>query len=153
MNMFMAKSGGSVKMEDCKGPIYSEPSDGTSGLILRNETHNVDSLFVVSSKNTEGLKFDSEKPRMDLLDPLFLEAVAEVLTFGAKKYSAHNWRNGIHVSRLIAAAYRHLGAINRGEDIDPESGKPHTAHLGCCIQFLHWMLAKKPAFDDRWKGE
>lgn len=100
-----------------------------------------------------GLKFDSEKPRMDLLDPLFLESVADVLTFGAKKYSPHNWRDGIQVSRLIAAAYRHLGAINRGEDIDPESGKPHTAHLGCCVQFLHWMLAKKPEFDDRWKYE
>lgn len=99
----------------------------------------------------KGLKYDSEKPRMDLLDPLFLEDVAKVLTFGANKYAAHNWREGIYYSRLIAAAYRHLGAINRGEDIDPESGLPHTAHLGCCIQFLNWMMRTKPELDDRWK--
>lgn len=101
---------------------------------------------------TEGLKYDGEKPHMDLLDADHLENVAKVLTFGAKKYAAHNWRNGINVSRLIAAAYRHLGAINRGEDIDPESGLDHVAHLGCCVQFLDWTLNNKPEFDDRWKN-
>ena len=98
----------------------------------------------------EGLKYDQDKPRMDLLDPDHLEDVARVLSFGARKYAAHNWRNGIAVSRLIAASYRHLGAINRGEDIDPESGLPHTAHLGCCVMFLGWTLANKPEMDDRW---
>ncbi len=100
---------------------------------------------------SQGQKFDQEKPRMDLLDPDFLEDVARVLTFGAAKYTAHNWRGGVNVSRLIAAAYRHLGAINRGEDIDPESGLPHAAHLGCCVQFLSWTLKNKPEHDDRWK--
>jgi len=98
-----------------------------------------------------GQKFDQEKPRMDLLDPEFLEDVARVLTFGAAKYGTNNWRSGIAVSRLVAAAYRHLGAINRGEDIDPESGLPHSAHLGCCVQFLTWTLKHKPELDDRWK--
>lgn len=97
-----------------------------------------------------GLKYDGEKARMDLLDADFLEDVAKVLTFGAKKYAAHNWRSGIATSRLIAASYRHLGAINRGEDIDPESGLPHTAHLGCCVMFLNWMFANKPELDDRY---
>ena len=96
-----------------------------------------------------GLKYDDEKPRMDLLDADFLEDVAKVLTVGANKYAAHNWRSGISVSRLIAASYRHLGAINRGEDLDPESNLPHTAHLGCCVQFLNWTLKNKKEFDDR----
>lgn len=99
-----------------------------------------------------GSKYDGDKPRMDLLDADFLEQVASVLTFGAQKYAAHNWRGGIAYSRLIAAAYRHLGAINRGEDIDPESGLPHVAHLGCCVMFLSSMMAKKPELDDRFKG-
>lgn len=100
---------------------------------------------------TQGMKFDGEKPRMDLLDPKFLEDVARVLTFGAKKYAAHNWRKGINTSRLIGAIYRHLGAINSGEDTDPESGLPHSAHLGCCIMFLHWTMANRPDLDDRWR--
>ena len=101
----------------------------------------------------EGNKFDDEKPPMALLDAEYLEGIAEVLGFGASKYSAHNWRNGIAVSRLISAAYRHLGAINKGEDIDAESGKPHIYHLGCCTMFLASMLNNKPELDDRWKGK
>jgi hypothetical protein len=89
---------------------------------------------------------------MDLLDPDFLEHVAQVLGFGANKYDKHNWRQGINVSRLIAAAYRHLGAINRGENVDPESGLHHVAHLGCCVMFLDWMLHYRPDLDDRWIG-
>jgi hypothetical protein len=100
-----------------------------------------------------GLKYDAEKPRMDLLDADFLEGVAEVLTFGAKKYAAHNWRGGISVSRLIASSYRHLGAINRGEDTDGESNLPHVYHLACCIMFLSDMLKNRPDLDDRFKKE
>ena len=33
------------------------------------------------------VKFDDEKFRYELLDPLFLHGIAEVLTFGAKKYN------------------------------------------------------------------
>jgi len=100
---------------------------------------------------TTGAKFDTEKPRMDLLDADFLEGVASVLTFGANKYAAHNWRGGIAVSRLIAATYRHLGAINRGEEIDPESGLSHVYHASCCLMFLASMLKNRPDLDDRWK--
>lgn len=98
----------------------------------------------------KGVKFDSDKPPMSLLDPEFLEGVAKVLGFGAKKYAAHNWRNGIEYSRLISAAYRHLGAINKGEDIDPESGLSHAYHLGCCTMFLASMMNTRPDMDDRY---
>lgn len=98
-----------------------------------------------------GMKFDSEKPRTDLLDPLALEGLASVLAFGAKKYAANNWRGGIAYSRLIGAALRHTLAISRGEDIDPESGLPHVDHLGCCWMFLSNMTKTRPDLDDRWK--
>lgn len=100
-----------------------------------------------------GLKFDSAKPPVDLLDPYALEQIALVLAFGAQKYHAHNWRSGIRYSRLIAAAMRHIMAINRGEDIDPESGLPHAAHAGCCVMFLLWMMQERPDLDDRWKPD
>lgn len=100
---------------------------------------------------TVGLKYDTAKPRVDLLDPDWMTSVADVLTFGAKKYAAHNWRGGIAYSRLIAAALRHLFAIMRNEDTDPESGLPHTAHLSCCIMFLHWTMTNRKDLDDRYK--
>jgi hypothetical protein len=98
-----------------------------------------------------GLKADSEKPPVELLDPYALEQIALVLAFGAKKYSAHNWRGGIRYTRLIGAAIRHSFAILTGEDTDPESGLPHAAHLGCCAMFLIWMMKNRKDLDDRWK--
>lgn len=98
-----------------------------------------------------GIKFDGEKPRMDLLDPLALEGLAKVLTFGAQKYAAHNWRKGIANTRLIAAMLRHLFAIMRGEDLDPESGLPHIDHVGCCWMFLSNNMKVRPEMDDRWR--
>lgn len=108
---------------------------------------------MLMNKLTEGTKYDGEKPPMALLDPEFLEGVASVLGFGARKYAAHNWRQGISYSRLISAAYRHLGAINRGEDIDDESDLSHAYHLGCCVMFLASMMNHRPDMDDRWKGD
>jgi hypothetical protein len=98
-----------------------------------------------------GTKYDQEKPRVDLLDPLALEGIANVLAFGAKKYAAHNWRGGISYSRLIAAIIRHTFAILRGEDTDPESGLPHVDHLGCSVMFLSNMMKTRPDMDDRYQ--
>lgn len=100
-----------------------------------------------------GLKYDTDKPRVDLLDPLALEGIANVLGFGAKKYAAHNWRGGILYSRLLGAILRHTFAIQRGEDTDPESGLPHVDHLGCSVMFLSNMMKTRPDLDDRWKAK
>lgn len=97
-----------------------------------------------------GTKHDQEKPRMELLDAEWLEDVARVMTFGAKKYADHNWRSGLRVSRLIGAALRHLMAILRGEDIDKETNLSHASHLSCCAMFLFWTLTHRKDLDDRW---
>ena len=97
-------------------------------------------------------KYDSEKPRMDLLDPTAMQELAMVLTFGATKYAANNWRYGLSKGRLIAAALRHLFTYLGGEDKDPESGLSHVAHAMCCCMFLIG-LEHRTDLDDRWKGE
>ena len=102
-------------------------------------------------EGAKGMKYDGSKPRMDLLDAKALEGLAQVLTFGAHKYAANNWRNGLEYSRLTAAMLRHLMAIQRGEDVDPESGLPHIDHLGCCWMFLSNLSKTRPDLDDRWK--
>lgn len=95
-----------------------------------------------------GVKADDGKSRMDLLDPVALGVLAKVLTFGANKYAAHNWRKGIKQSRLIAALLRHVFAHLGGEDNDTESGLPHIAHAMCCCMFL-LGLADRKNLDDR----
>lgn len=101
--------------------------------------------------STGGTKYDADKVRVDLLDPIALEALAAVLTFGAKKYAAHNWRGGISYSRLLGGLFRHGFAVLRGEDIDSESGLPHIDHLGCCWMFLSNMMKTRQDMDDRFK--
>ena len=86
---------------------------------------------------SEGIKNDNDKARYDLIPADALEDLAKVLTFGAKKYSAENWRIvGDGDSRYFAAAQRHMWAWKRGEENDPESGLPHLAHAMCCMAFL-----------------
>lgn len=98
-----------------------------------------------------GTKFDAGKPPLDLMEMEYVEEIAQVLAFGARKYAAHNWRKGIGVTRNLAAACRHLFKVMRGEDIDPESGLHHLAHAGCCLMFAWWTLKYRPQFDDRWR--
>lgn len=104
-------------------------------------------------KMNVGVKNDQDKPRVELLDAEALEGLAAVLTFGAKKYAANNWRNGISNSRLMGALLRHAFAILRGETTDPESGYPHIDHLGCCWMFLSSNMKRRPEQDDLWKPE
>jgi hypothetical protein len=86
---------------------------------------------------------------MELLSVDALNAIAEVLTFGAKKYEDHNWRKGFDWSRLYGAAMRHLSAHMNGEDKDPETKLSHLAHAGCCLMFLIEHEKRGLGKDDR----
>jgi len=96
------------------------------------------------------IKFDQEKIRIDLISTVAIEELAKVLTYGAKKYTAHNWRSGLARSRLLGAAIRHVFAFMRGEDRDPESGLSHLAHAMCCLMFLLEFVTTGGGTDDRW---
>lgn len=102
---------------------------------------------------TPAIKEDGEKNRLDLLPVGPLEDIAEILTFGAKKYADHNWRKGFKWSRLYGALFRHMFAWIRGQDKDPETGKSHLAHAGCCILFLLEHEKRGLGEDDRYKTE
>lgn len=102
---------------------------------------------------SEGKKYDSGKPRMDLLPYDALVQIADVLGFGAKKYTPGNWAKGLEISRLIASLERHLGEFKEGRDQDPESGLHHMAHVGANVLFILWMLKHHPELDNRWIKE
>ena len=84
-----------------------------------------------------GDKFDTEKPRWDLLPVGPVRSVVDVLTYGAKKYTPDGWMKVADPQRrYYAAALRHLTAWYEGERVDPESKLPHLAHAACSILFL-----------------
>jgi hypothetical protein len=100
----------------------------------------------------EPVKHDQDKPRIDLIPPQAIKDIAEVLTYGAKKYDAHNWRDngGLAYSRVYAAAQRHLLSFWDGQSLDEETGMSHLAHAACCIVFLMSYEAEDNGKDDRY---
>lgn len=99
-----------------------------------------------------GIKHDGEKEPMALFSSIWLRGVSRVLGFGARKYAADNWRDGIAYRRLISACLRHVTSFMEGEDLDPETGLSHLDHASCCLMFLREMTVIRPDLDDRFKG-
>lgn len=113
----------------------------------------------------KGKKYDLGKPPMDLIPAEAEIEEAHVWGFGAMKYGRHNFRKGITYSQLIAAAKRHINAIQRGEDYDYDldcmdcnngnckmhSGRKHWACVRCCMGMLAVMEIEHPELDDRYK--
>lgn len=98
---------------------------------------------------TEGLKYDQNKPRMELISPIALFELSKVLTFGAKKYADRNWENGFVWSRAIGAILRHTFQYLSGETNDKETGLSHMSHVLCEAMFLVHFEKTKPELDDR----
>ncbi|MCB0512607.1 MAG: hypothetical protein KDC72_08660 [Bacteroidetes bacterium] len=108
---------------------------------------------------SEGVKYDDDKIRLELLPPELLFAVGQILTFGANKYADRNWELGMKWSRVFGAAMRHLWCWWGGKlptttnfvfgDLDTETKFSHLWHAACCIAFLISYEERKTGEDDR----
>lgn len=96
-----------------------------------------------------GRKNDDGKAPMHLIAPEFMFALANVLGYGAKKYSDRNWEEGMDWSRVFSATQRHIWAWWGGEDFDPESGFSHLWHAAFGIMVLIAYDKRNNGTDDR----
>lgn len=88
----------------------------------------------------QGIKFDNNKPRYSLLPKGAVNAVIDVLEFGAKKYEADNWQKVDNAKeRYYNAAMRHIDKWWNGEKHDPETNIHHLAHASTNLFFLMWF--------------
>ena len=79
----------------------------------------------------------NKKAPMHLLPPYALEQCSWVHKLGASKYGAYNWRDtGVCATTYVSAIMRHLNAWRDGEDLDPESGISHIAHIAASCNIL-----------------
>jgi hypothetical protein len=97
----------------------------------------------------QGDRFNDGKLKWSLVDLDTFEPMVRVLEFGAKKYAAHNWKNGLKTTEIVESLQRHINAFMRGENIDPESGLPHIGHMQCNLMFLSYMMQFRPDMDNR----
>ena len=114
----------------------------SSDLPLGDLTINAGPHYVagISGVTAGSLKYDGDKPQMDLVPLSSVYAVAQVLTFGAKKYSEDGWKDVPNArKRYTAAMLRHLTLLQEGEEIDEDSGLPHLDHVACNALFLSWF--------------
>lgn len=102
-----------------------------------------------------GVKFDNGKTRDDLIPPEVEEAIATILSFGARKYAERNWEQGMLWSRPYAAARRHLRNwfarrdFGRGPGADKDSGYSDLWHAATNIAFLIAYESRGKGTDDR----
>jgi len=79
-----------------------------------------------------------------------LEDDAYVHQHGAGKYGKNNWTiDEIRASTYIGAMFRHYKAWAEGEDLDPDSGKPHLTHLRACCAVVMDADKHGKLIDDR----
>jgi hypothetical protein len=106
----------------------------------------------MATPSKQGIKFDTGKPALDLIEPFFELDLGQVLTFGALKYDVDNWKRGMSIGKALAGVKRHINAISRGEYTDPETKLQHAAHAACGLMFIHYFVRNGvlDVPDDRW---
>ena len=89
---------------------------------------------------SEGRKKDADKLRFDLILPEFEEAMAHVLTHGAKEYGANNWQKVEGAkARYTGALQRHLNQWRKGYMYDLDSDCNNLAQIAVNAMFLYWF--------------
>lgn len=104
---------------------------------------------------TEALRFNEGKPRMGYLPLDLLDGAAEVMAYGAQKYSVGNYRKGYKdLQSPLSSLIRHVASLQRAieeEDVegfkghlyDAESGQAHVHHvITSALLLIHSMRLK-----------
>ena len=84
----------------------------------------------------QALRCNGGKPKLSMVDLQSLYPCAQVLEFGAIKYSRDNWKKGLPLTEILDSLMRHISALQNGELNDPESGLSHIGHIQCNALFL-----------------
>jgi Domain of unknown function (DUF5664) len=106
-----------------------------------------------TQQTTPGVKNDQDKPSMSSIPTEAMWQMGQALGYGAKKYGDNNYRQGMKVSRQLAAAVRHIYQHLGGQDIDEESGNTHIGHALASLAMAAYTLANHPEMDDRYQPD
>lgn len=101
------------------------------------------------STSSTGAKKAENDERYDLIPAEPLRMLARHYGVGAKKYADRNWEAGYEWHKSFAAMMRHAWQFWNGEDIDPETGSPHTVAVMWHAAALTEYMRTHPEFDDR----
>ena len=111
----------------------------------------------------EGMHLDGEKARIADTIParllyeaglIFAQSSEPRPGYPGGKYpdsenGSPNFKGGIRVTKIIDSMLRHILCILMGEDLDPDSGLHHLAHIICNVSMAWYMIENKYEMDDR----
>jgi hypothetical protein len=111
---------------------------------------------VMSRSNSEARALMEKAKLMLLLFPWrAFVSIVKVFMFGAFKYAPENWRGMMlegQQHQFLEAIMRHALRIQSGETIDPDTGEPHAAHIGCNAAMLTWDALATPEEKAKYEG-
>lgn len=95
-----------------------------------------------------------EKPPTRHIPPIAITLEGLAMQTGGDKYGPFNWGEaGVTASVYYDAAMRHLMAWYAGENLDPESGVHHLAHVRACCGIVLDCVGMDKIDDDRPRGK
>lgn len=91
-----------------------------------------------------GNRWNATKPEIDQVPYCKIKEESYVWTINKGKYGNGNWKDGMPWSSVLNCMFRHMFALAEGEWRDPESGRPHAAHIACNVSMLiyYWTFGK-----------
>jgi len=100
-------------------------------------------------ENGVGVKYDDGKMRLaQIIPPIWIRRLGEVLEYGTIKYSMHNWK-GLNPDRLLDAAFRHMLEVNESLQecsnpmcVDKESGLYNIYQAAWNLMAAAYILEK-----------
>ena len=102
-----------------------------------------------TDKFETGLKFDGDKPALEMIPLDALEECAKAFMHGEKKYAAFNFTKGLHTRRTSAAALRHIYQAMWQDDLDSDSGNTHLGNAMAALAMTIYTIKNNPSFDNR----
>lgn len=133
--------------------LFPEDSDFHEAAVALGEWYRFDSCDGEESERLLQEAIDAffdECDCEDKCDNDWPEQFAAVCQFGAKKYTPGNYLKGRGLHDTCNSLLRHMLQMDRGEEIDPESGCQHFGHIAWNLAFLrHCYRTFGAKFDDR----
>jgi hypothetical protein len=113
------------------------------------DTERLKKIKAEGNEKNQALRYNDGKVQLSYVDLGCLKPAAEVLEFGARKYSRSNWKKGMHVSKILDSLMRHIADLQDGKVVDEESKLAIIGHIQCNAMFL----GNKNNIDDLCNGE
>lgn len=83
----------------------------------------------MSEIKQEGMRFDQQKLRPELIPIEWIVELSRVFTVGAMKYDDNNWLKGMAWPKVEGSMDRHILKWKNGEDVDHETKCLHLAQV------------------------